>query len=194
MSPTGVATAAILLDRGSSKAAHWFAKRANEPTAATTAAWSPADRSSPKREFGRTARPAGPDIGIPGRDRPARAGARLSSLSIRDRPTVNASRALSRSPEISTLDRHPHKGDRCNPLEFGEQVMPEYRMYTVDYNCHRVDAKNVECVDDHEAIQQALRSITSFDVEVWQLDRFVGLLPRYEKAPPKSTKHRSRRS
>ena len=51
--------------------------------------------------------------------------------------------------------------------------MPEYRMYTVDYNCHRVDAKNIECVDDHEAIQQALRTITSYDVEVWQLDRFV---------------------
>jgi hypothetical protein len=49
-------------------------------------------------------------------------------------------------------------------------------------------------VDDHEAIQQALRTITSYDVEVWQLDRFVALLPRYEKAPPKSTKHRSRRS
>ena len=92
------------------KAAHWFAKRVREPpTAATTAAWSPADRSSPKREFGRTARPAGPDIGIPGRDRPARAGARLSSLSIRDRRTVNASRALSKSPEISTLDRHPER-------------------------------------------------------------------------------------
>ena len=63
--------------------------------------------------------------------------------------------------------------------------MPEYSMYTLDYNCHRVDAKNVECVDDHEAIQQALRTITSYDVEVWQLDRFVALLPRYEKAPPK---------
>jgi hypothetical protein len=44
--------------------------------------------------------------------------------------------------------------------------MPEYRMYTVDYNCHRVDAKNIQCVDDHEAIQQALRTITSYDVEV----------------------------
>ena len=72
--------------------------------------------------------------------------------------------------------------------------MPEYRMYTVDYNCHRVDAKNIECVDDQEAVRQALRTITSDDVEVRQRDRFVALLPRYEKAPPKSTKHRSRRS
>ena len=67
--------------------------------------------------------------------------------------------------------------------------MPEYRIYTLDYDGHRVDAKNIECVDDHEAVQQALRTITSYDVEVWQLDRFVALLPRYEKARPKSTKH-----
>ena len=53
-------------------------------------------------------------------------------------------------------------------LEFGERVMPEYRIYTLDYNCHRVDAKNIECVDDLEAVQQAVRTITSYDVEVWQ--------------------------
>jgi hypothetical protein len=69
--------------------------------------------------------------------------------------------------------------------------MPEYRIYTVDYNGHRVDAKNIEWVDDQEAVQLALRTITSDDVEVWQRDRFVALLPRYEKAPPKSIKHRS---
>ena len=69
--------------------------------------------------------------------------------------------------------------------------MPEYRMYTVDYNCHLVHAKNIECVDDHEAIQQALRTITSYDVEVWQLDRFVALLPRYEK-PDRSRQNTDR--
>ena len=62
--------------------------------------------------------------------------------------------------------------------------MPEYCIYTVDYNGHRVDAKNIKCVDDQEAVQQALRTITRDDVEVWQRDRFVALLPRYEKAPP----------
>ena len=72
--------------------------------------------------------------------------------------------------------------------------MPEYRIYTVDYNCHRVDAKDIKCADDHEAIQQALRTITSYDVEVWQRDRFVAPLPRYEKAPPVSINHRSRRA
>jgi hypothetical protein len=30
--------------------------------------------------------------------------------------------------------------------------MPEYRIYAVDYNGHRLDAKNIECVDDQEAI------------------------------------------
>jgi|RhiMetStandDraft_4_1073278.scaffolds.fasta_scaffold235290_1 hypothetical protein len=69
--------------------------------------------------------------------------------------------------------------------------MPDYRIYTVDYNGHRVDAKNIECVDDQEAVQLALRTITSDDVEVWQRDRFVALLPRYEKAPPESIKRRS---
>jgi hypothetical protein len=72
--------------------------------------------------------------------------------------------------------------------------MPEYRIYTVDYNGHRVGAKNIECVDDHEAVQQALRTITSYDVEVRQRDRFVALLPRYEIASLKSINHRSRRT
>jgi hypothetical protein len=71
--------------------------------------------------------------------------------------------------------------------------MPEYRIYTVDYNCHRVDAKNIECADDQEAVQQALRTVTSYDVEVWQRDRFVALLPRYKKASPGSI-NRSRRT
>ena len=64
--------------------------------------------------------------------------------------------------------------------------MPGYCIYTLDYNCHRVDAKNIKCMDDQEAVQQALRTITSYDLEVWQRARFVALLPRYEKAPPES--------
>ena len=72
--------------------------------------------------------------------------------------------------------------------------MPEYRIYTVDYNGHRVDAKNIECVDDQEAVQRALRTIINDDVEVWQRGRFVALLPRYEKARPASINRRSRRT
>jgi hypothetical protein len=96
------------------------------------------------------------------------------------------------SPLRFQLSTGTPKGDRCNPLEFGEHVIPEYRIYTVDYNGHRVGAKDIECADDQEAVQQALRTITSYDVEVWQRGRFVALLPRYEKAPPKSINHRSR--
>jgi len=59
--------------------------------------------------------------------------------------------------------------------------MAQYRILTVDFSGHRVGAKDVECVDDQEAVQLALRTITSDDVEVWQRDRFVALLPRYEK-------------
>jgi hypothetical protein len=126
------------------------------------------------------------------KNRRVRACARLSSLSIRDRRTVIKG-ALSRPPRFQLSTGTP-KGDRCNPLEFGEQVMPEYRIYTLDYDGHRVDAKNIECVDDHEAVQQALRTITRYDVEVWLRDRLVVLLPRYEKAPPVSINHRSRRA
>ena len=72
--------------------------------------------------------------------------------------------------------------------------MPEYSIYTVDYNGHRVGVTNIECVDDQEAVRQALQTITSDDVEVWQRDRFVALLPRYARAPPESIKHRSRRT
>jgi hypothetical protein len=39
----------------------------------------------------------------------------------------------SQSPLRFQLSTDTPKGDRCNPLEFGEQVMPEYRIYTVDY-------------------------------------------------------------
>ena len=60
--------------------------------------------------------------------------------------------------------------------------MPEYRIYTIDYNGHRVGAKDIECVDDQEAVRQALLAITSNDIELRQRDRFVALLPRYEKA------------
>jgi hypothetical protein len=60
--------------------------------------------------------------------------------------------------------------------------MPQYRIFTVDFSGHRIGAKDVECVDDQEAVQQALRTIVIDDVEVWQSERFVALLPRYEKA------------
>ena len=63
----------------------------------------------------------------------------------------------------------------------GHHDMPQYRILTVDFSGHRIGSKDVECADDQEAVQQALRSITINDVEVWESDRFVALLPRYEK-------------
>jgi len=65
--------------------------------------------------------------------------------------------------------------------------MSEYRIFTVDFSGHRIGAKDIECVDDQEAVQQALRTIAINDVEVWQSDRFVALLPRYEK--PRGRSH-----
>jgi hypothetical protein len=59
--------------------------------------------------------------------------------------------------------------------------MPQYSIFTVDFSGHRISSKDVECAGDQEAVQQALD-----DVEVWQSDRFVALLPRYEKPRIKS--------
>jgi hypothetical protein len=72
--------------------------------------------------------------------------------------------------------------------------MREYRIYTLDHDGHRVGAKDIECADDQEAVRQALLTITSYDVEVRQRDRFVALLPRHEKATPESVNRRSRRT
>ena len=195
MSPTGVATAAIPLDMGSSKRRRIGLQNAFVSRLLPQLPRHGLRRIAPRQNASSVAQ----------HDQPARILGHPAAID----PLVQAHdyaryqfaigpqsmlQGRSQGPLRFQLSTGTPKGDRCNPLEFGEQVMPEYRMYTVDYNCHRVDAKNIECVDDHEAIQQALRTITSYDVEVWQLDRFVALLPRYEKAPPKSTKHRSRRS
>jgi hypothetical protein len=61
--------------------------------------------------------------------------------------------------------------------------MPAYRIYTVDYNGHFVGAKDIECADDREAVIQAFQAIHVNDVELWQQDRLVARLPRYQKAP-----------
>jgi hypothetical protein len=70
--------------------------------------------------------------------------------------------------------------------------MPQYRILTVDFSGHRIGAKDVECADDQEAVQQGLLNIIVNDVEVWQSSRFVALLPRYEK--PKQIRSRAHRS
>jgi hypothetical protein len=45
--------------------------------------------------------------------------------------------------------------------------MPQYPIFAVDFSGHRIGAKDVECGDDQEAVQQALRTIVIDDVEVW---------------------------
>jgi hypothetical protein len=60
--------------------------------------------------------------------------------------------------------------------------MPSYRIYNIDFNGHFWGVpKDIECADDAEAIQQAILAINGRDVELWQLDRFVARLPRYQK-------------
>jgi hypothetical protein len=62
--------------------------------------------------------------------------------------------------------------------------MPEYRIYTVDFNGHiALPAKVIECNDDVGAVHAALLAMDRLDVELWQGKRLVVRLPRYQKVP-----------
>ena len=61
--------------------------------------------------------------------------------------------------------------------------MPEYCIYTVDFNGHiAVPPKVIECSDDDGAVQKAWVAIAGQDVELWQGKRHVVRLSRYQKA------------
>jgi hypothetical protein len=60
--------------------------------------------------------------------------------------------------------------------------MPEYRIYTLDFNGHIVGpAKVIECADDDGAVQEALLAAGGHDVELWEGKRLIVRLPRYQK-------------
>jgi hypothetical protein len=65
--------------------------------------------------------------------------------------------------------------------------MPQYRIITIDFSGHRIGAKDVDCTDDQQAVQQALRSITINDVEVGSrtvLSRYCLDMKKPEAWPP----------
>jgi hypothetical protein len=51
--------------------------------------------------------------------------------------------------------------------------MPAFRIYTVGLDGHFVDAKDVECADDQEAIKKAQQAADGHDVELWERGRFI---------------------
>jgi hypothetical protein len=51
--------------------------------------------------------------------------------------------------------------------------MSEYRIYTIGRDGRFSNAVNIECADDHEAIEKTRQAIDGRDVELWQLGRFI---------------------
>jgi hypothetical protein len=51
--------------------------------------------------------------------------------------------------------------------------MVHYRIYRVGSDGHFLDAQDIECVDDEEAIQKAKQAVDGHDIELWQRGRFV---------------------
>jgi hypothetical protein len=54
--------------------------------------------------------------------------------------------------------------------------MPEYRIYTLGFDGHAVNAEDIECADDREAIKKAQQTVNGRDAELWELGRFMGRL------------------
>jgi hypothetical protein len=59
--------------------------------------------------------------------------------------------------------------------------MPTYRAYLIDQDDRVVSYKAIEAESDSEAMEAAHRFVDGFDLEVWQLDRKIGRLPRVTK-------------
>jgi len=61
--------------------------------------------------------------------------------------------------------------------------MPTYRIFTVEHDQHYSGMpKIVECVDDNEAVDQAMQLANGLDLEIWDHKRIVARLP---SSPPK---------
>jgi hypothetical protein len=55
-------------------------------------------------------------------------------------------------------------------------ALVEYRAYTLGKTGHILARKDFEAEDDPAALEHAGQYVVDNDVEVWQLDRLVGLL------------------
>jgi hypothetical protein len=56
--------------------------------------------------------------------------------------------------------------------------MSEYRIYIIGNDGHYVNAENIECADDQEAIQKAQQAADGCGVELWERGRFITQLRR----------------
>ncbi len=59
--------------------------------------------------------------------------------------------------------------------------MIHYRIYRVGSDGHFIDAQDIECIGDEEAIVKAKQAVDGHDIELWQqgrfIDRFLHLKP-----------------
>ena len=63
----------------------------------------------------------------------------------------------------------------------GEDAMPTYRAYLIDGDDRVTSYKPVDAETDAEALRAARRFVDGCDVEVWHLDRKIGVLERDKK-------------
>jgi hypothetical protein len=58
--------------------------------------------------------------------------------------------------------------------------MPDYRAYIVGPDGHFKTFEVIEASDDEQALKVAQKLADGHDVEVWQLDRKIAVLPHTE--------------
>jgi hypothetical protein len=56
--------------------------------------------------------------------------------------------------------------------------MSDYRAYFLDDNGHVLNRYDMTCETDEQAITQARTLANGHDIEVWQLDRVIGKIPK----------------
>jgi hypothetical protein len=56
----------------------------------------------------------------------------------------------------------------------------DYRAFTIGQDGHISGAEGFNAADDEEALQKARRLVDGHDVEIWQLERKVGLIKAAE--------------
>ena len=61
--------------------------------------------------------------------------------------------------------------------------MADYRVYLLDTDGSFYSVAPLVCADDGEAIEHAQRLAVDRDVELWQLDRKVAVIPDQNKIP-----------
>jgi hypothetical protein len=66
--------------------------------------------------------------------------------------------------------------------------MPDYHAYTLDENGHITGRVDLMCPNDEAAKERIKRLMDSYDVELWQLDRFVAVFRTKYNDPACATK------